>query len=1045
MTTQIFAYNAGGGMHLTVLGGSLAMTACTHTANLVFAGQGLVGRNIFLGGGVGVFTSIAVTDTMAFLSFWGAGFSIMIGSGLGIFTGSAITLNAAFAQLAGVGVAFGVGAGMALFYGTAFAKNLGIAVWHSTGVFIFCGAGRIALVGCVFGHQNAIASWQLLGGAVYLGTGQAVYVGCAWARSLGLDFFAGLGGDLYLGAGQIVLVEGVFTSNTGITVFLGQGTELFVAAGSAFVKNVNFSANAGIHYLREGTFSFVVGGRKCEVTTEESTGSFNYREKGYGLCFKGFDGSERSDPEGSVALGIDDGNVVPTLVVEKLHAHQQLGGWHGLTPLYTPPQVMYVGSNITSCALCGLENVEVRGPGMEGCPAGTEEACPAESPVSSGRTSALMEPATAAADVASGSAATPFKKARKFFGLGSRLRKLITGEKEDDPIRSTGTDEIKSSHHYDPDALLPDSYVVIADLMLECQTDGVEAGCGILLETLQEIVESSWLKGLEDEARVHVAKFKSSDSLREMLGIPSMDGVAAPSSTDTNIPQSKRSSSGNLSEPSCNGHEAFVAYAHTSDKSTYESLKASLSSATESATIGSGSGSTLSADLALLLSSQQPTICTVNFTLQDSFMVPAPLAKFSSTSTGSSSSATASNRAKTAFQGLTLPRVWINITSPVITPRKTYDIVISEFDDKDIVGLQLMAKPSKDKKKSLFFSSTPRLLHTFQPFDSDKHNQTWAWRVSPLVFQGMASGPYFLKAFDVLEPKRFVLSQAFQVERSAAEPRQGAGKGAASSLFPMKAERILHRLDPQNSPTDAHLREDPEPKTDRETPVLESDSRQNHRPRQLLDEDSSDRDLLSMMATLLALPEDTSLMDELWKALLAFPASQTALADEGLARKLLERAPVLQTAPSVVALDADDGAGWRDPGQVQAALGKAIADFVDLSVSVLRQQRGRGDGPKGMGKADVFDGREDPNDHWPARILGGLTPEEEALAARVGRDGDLEAMGELMDTQAAHRFGGMTMARLKAMELGDEFKGGLASEIFRDLIDDPEIWQELEA
>lgn len=73
MTSQIFAFNVGVGMHLAVLGGAVSMQGCTHTANLAFAGQGLCGRNIFIGGGVGIFTGVAVTDTMAFLAFYGAG------------------------------------------------------------------------------------------------------------------------------------------------------------------------------------------------------------------------------------------------------------------------------------------------------------------------------------------------------------------------------------------------------------------------------------------------------------------------------------------------------------------------------------------------------------------------------------------------------------------------------------------------------------------------------------------------------------------------------------------------------------------------------------------------------------------------------------------------------------------------------------------------------------------------------------------------------------------------------------------------------------
>jgi len=1055
MTTQIFAFNAGGGMHLALLGGALSMQGCTHTANLVFALQGIVGRNIFVEGGIAVFAGVAVTDSICFLAFYGAGFSIFIGGGGAIFTGCEITLNSAISHKAGVGVAVAVGVGMGLFYGTVFSKNLGISLFNTLGVFIFVGAGHLALIGCSFAHQNAIVAWQLLGGAVYLGAGQAVMVGCAFARSLGLDFFTGLGGDLFIGAGQLVLVKSVFTSNTGITVFLGQGTELYLAAGSAFIKHLNFSINSGVHLVSKGLMGFYVAGRKCEVLTLESEEILKFKEKGYGLCYKGFGGNEKEEGGEEEVEGEGEGQAV--VVVQSLHGRQQLGGWRGLTPLDTSPARMYLGGNISSCAMCGLDNVEVQGPGTEVCADGgatATAACPAYS-------SPVVVAAATASMTTSSTTTTPVIK-NKLFGLGGRLRRLVMGEGEDDGKRQAMAEDAAGAaagaiahDEYDPDAPLPDTYIIIADLILDCSSSSSSStsdkaavgaaggGCGTSAGDLQDLLEESWLKalGVEDDARLYVTAFKSSESLLETLGVPSFDSSSSSSTSSSNSNSSSSSSStASASSPVCAAQDVYAAYLHATDKSTFETLKRSLLSTNSSST--STSTTLLSTRLALLLADSHPELCSLNLTLQDSFVVSAPLRDPTSPTgtTTSSSSSSSSNQPTGIDGGINLPRVWVNITTPLIVAGSIYEVAISEFDDGDLVGLQLMTSPpSKDKKNkeapSLFFSSAPRPLHTFRPFDALVMNQTWGWRVSSLTFKGLGTGPFFLKAFDVLEPRRFVLSQAFELEGTTAtagtasggaKTKAGGRKAQTSSTTTTtttRAEHIVRRLS-------GHFSGNEEEEEKRE---------EQGRTRKLDENDegsSSSINLVSMMSTLLVSPKSKdafSTTGELWKALLTLPSSQGALKNSTLARQLLERAPVLQTAPAVLALDANSGAGWKDPLRVQAAMGKAIADFMDMSLSVMQQQKG--------GAGAMFGQQEE---QWPTKILESLTPEEEALAGRVAQEGDVESMNVLMDSQAARRFGGMTMERLKEAGVGEEIKKMLGSTaLFRELIDDPELWETL--
>jgi hypothetical protein len=382
----------------------------------------------------------------------------------------------------------------------------------------------------------------------------------------------------------------------------------------------------------------------------------------------------------------------------------------------------------------------------------------------------------------------------------------------------------------------------------------------------------------------------------------------------------------------------------------------------------------------------------------------------------------------------------VNITTPLISAGSTYEVAISEFDDGDLVGLQLMTSPSSKTKKdkeapSLFFSSAPRPLYTFRPFDALVGNQTWGWRVSSLTFRGMGTGPFFLKAFDVLEPRRFVLSQAFELEGTTATAWSASGRAKAggkrntqtsSTTTTTRAEHIVRRLSGHFSGNEEEQKDEGQ----RHTRKLEEKDK------------SSSINLISMMSTLLVSPkskETFSTTGDLWKALLALPSSQGALKNSAIARQLLERAPVLQTAPAVLALDENGGAGWKKPLQVQAAMGKAIADFMDMSLSVLQQQRRQ---QQQQGGAGAMFGQQE--EQWSTKILESLTPEEDALAGRVAQEGDVESMNVLMDSHSARRFGGMTMARLKKAGVGEEIKKMLGSTtLFRELIDDPELWETL--
>lgn len=901
-----------------------------------------------------------------------AGLSIFIGGGLGVFTGCEITLINAISHKAGVGVAVAVGAGMGLFYGVPFAKNLGITLFNTMGVFVYCGAGRVAFVGCPFAHQNAIASWQLLGGAVALGAGQAVFVGCAWARSLGIDFFVGLGGDLFLGAGQMVLVGSTFTSNTGITAYIGQGTEVFVAAGSAFIKEVAFSVNSGVHYSSPEAVAFYVAGRECEVLTFKSPeDAVWFKERGYGVCEKG---------EGGEEVGGESVDVV----VQSLEGRQRLGGWRGLTPLDTSPPALYLGANLSSCTLCGLDNVAMTGPGAEAgetCTASPEAgaACPAP------KTTAKPKATALSIDTLKVLPAAPPTTQRKLFGLGRSLRTLVTGEATQEDVGA-----------FDPDASLPDTYVVVANLLLNCSSSACDTSAG----ELQDVLEGLWLAGVEDETRLLVTPFKDPGSLLETMGIPSFSND---SSTTTATTASTSSSP-------CAVQHVFAAYAHTTDKATYDTLKARLL-ADHHTTVSSLAAAFLT-----------PPLCAVNLTLQDSFYVQAPV----KAATAGSSSSINSLMGATDFatpRGAMLPRVWINITAPLIAAGTTYEVAISHFAAGDRVGLQVLSSPpraSDDKVADpLFFSAAPRLLHTFKPFDAAMGNQTWAWRVSALTFKTMREGPYFLKAFDITDPRRFVLSQAFDLQPADGKPGRTWRRVTS-------ADHILRRL--SGVPP---LPDKEETRRNTKDPMGKRRGRRNQGTSSKVPETiipkSSTLDDVGMMNALL--DKGQGPMGDVWKALMKLPSAQKALKDTGLVRQLLDRAPVLKEAPAVQGLDADGGKGWKDSVRVQVAVSKAINEFIDMSLSIMKQRPATSD---------------DEAEQWPTKVLESLSPEEETLATRVAQEGDPDAMASLIDSQASQRFAGMTMERLKAAGLGEEFKTLLGSTaLFKNVVDDADLWTTL--
>ena len=154
-------------------------------------------------------------------------------------------------------------------------------------------------------------------------------------------------------------------------------------------------------------------------------------------------------------------------------------------------------------------------------------------------------------------------------------------------------------------------------------------------------------------------------------------------------------------------------------------------------------------------------------------------------------------------------------------------------------------------------------------------------------------------------------------------------------------------------------------------------------------------DDVAMMQTLLLAHKDKATTANLWHALLALPAAQTALGDATLAKALLARAPVLRTAPEVKALDEQNG--WGDAARVQAAMGAAIRSFADMALATMQQT---------TTATMMMAGGGVENRNWPTRVLNSLTDEEAALSQRVAQQGDVDALGELMDSQAARHFGG---------------------------------------
>jgi hypothetical protein len=793
-------------------------------------------------------------------------------------------------------------------------------------------------------------------------------------------------------AGQLAFVGSAMTTNAGIGVFIGQGSEVFVGAGGAYIRNVSFSVNIGVHFFSEHAVGFYVAGKECEVKTKESEEHALYLfEKGYGIC--------------SHKYG-EEGEVESRVVVQGLRGRQRFGGWRGdVDPLHSGPATLYIGPNVSTCALCGLQGVQATGPGVEeggACPtAGAEtRACPvaaaaAPAPASVLATTGISGTTTTTTMkiLGKGGATGNGKKGGGLFGFGGRLRRFLEGGSAAS-LASEGQPFVFPSEPGDGDHL-PDTHVLIVDVIIWCSPncDGASSG------SVQSALEQTWLAGLEDGqedsdgARVVVVPYRSPSALKVMLGI---GGQAAEEESgkaeDADVGRALASK-----PASCAGAQelVFVAYAHTTDKATADRLKARVKArgaealnTTLATALGEafnrgegGGGASGGGGGGGGAAAAVP--CAVNATLRQTFFVPAPVSK-----QRAGVQPLGSENGGTDFT--MLPRVWINITAPVVEVGKAYDITISHFDQDDRVGLQLVpsspsASANSDDNQPLFFQTAPRLLHTFKGFDAAKGNATWTWEVSALLAKSLGAGPFFLKAFDTKDQGRFVLSQAFDIDvdqeggrwqrqRRRASSRSSSSR-SSSSRSSSTGHAILRRLS----------------------------SLPSQRRDQEAEEAEEGVDDVTLMRTVLSADKDLLTTADLWHALLALPSAKKGLGDAALAQALLAKTPVLQTAPQVLALD--EGDGWKNPTRVQAAMSAAIRTFMDMALATMRQTPSTAS----RGAADR---------HWPTRILDSLSPQEVALAGEVAREGDVDALGELMDSQAARHFGGECIAYVSKEEEG---------------------------
>ena len=94
--------------------------------------------------------------------------------------------------------------------------------------------------------------------------------------------------------------------------------------------------------------------------------------------------------------------------------------------------------------------------------------------------------------------------------------------------------------------------------------------------------------------------------------------------------------------------------------------------------------------------------------------------------------------------------------------------------------------------------------------------------------------------------------------------------------------------------------------------------------------------------------------------------------------------------------------------QVQAAMTKAINDFIDLSVDIMQQDNG---GSVKQKKATTTPTGMS-NKEWPSKILESMTPEDKQLGSQVAQSGDLDALRQLMNNQAAHHFRGQHVVEI---------------------------------
>lgn len=769
-------------------------------------------------------------------------------------------------------------------------------------------------------------------------------------------------------AGHLVYVGCAMTTNAGVGVFIGQGSEVFVGAGSAAIHAVSFSANIGVHYYSEGLVGFYVMGRECEVKIEENEeGSVSLAERGYGIC--------------SHKFGDGEGEIESHVVVQGLRGRQRFGGWRDeLEPLRTGPGTLYIGPNVSSCALCGLEGVQTTGPGVEeggACPAAGEEAraCPENAtappvpaaPVLAAAATAIGGTTVVNNGVTAATTTTNSSGDKKgLFGFGGRLRRFL-GEEGGSTTGTTTIPPASSSSSSAPTAKsgepfvfpaeagddeLPDTHVLILDLSIWCRT-GAE-GCPDSTVSVQHALERTWLGGLEegregtDGARLVVTQYKSPSALKASLGIPPLGGDA--DEADVTGSGARRVL---VSAPSGCGTAAqelvFVAYAHTTDKATADALKARAKATPGAAPLNSTLAAALGGGDAL---------CSSEVSLRQAFFVPAPAAK--------RLGGAAPLGSEGGLDFAMLPRVWVNITSPVVQVGKAYDVTISHFDQGDRVGLHLVPSPRSatggSSEPPLFFQTAPRLLYTFRAFDEGKGNATWTWEVSPLLAKSVGPGPFFLKAFDTKDPGRFVLSQAFDITSSSGKREQQRKRHRRTQGYDGHAHAILRKL---------------------------SSTQGGEEPAA-----GAGVDDMAMMQTVLSTPKNKAATADFWSALLAMPSAQKALGDPALARTLLRRAPVLRSASEVAALD--EAGGWEDAAKVRSAMVSAIKSFADMALRTMRTTASTAPGQQPGTAAR----------NWPTRVLESLTPEEAALARQVAKDGDVGAMGALMDSQAAHLFGG---------------------------------------